>query len=194
MGRDEHGALPTQLRELSVEELGAGLVERRVRLVEYEKPRIVEQNTAEREALRHAARVRRYSLASSIPEPETLEQHSDPLAAFRHAVEPAIEVEVLERGELAIDERLVAKVAELAPLDAAVDRSLRRRGEPGADPQERRFARPVPAGHDDETTVSQVEIDAAQDALVPVPLTEFRSRKHAPRIGPDSFYETFTAA
>ena len=157
------------------------------------KPRIVEQDAAEREPLRHPARVRRDPVAPRVPEAEALEQHPDPLAPLGHAVQPAVEVEVLERGELAIDERLVPEVAELAARDAALDRPLRRRGKAGADPQERRLARTVRPGDDEEAAVRQVEIDAAQDAFLSVPLAELRSRQHALRIGPAAFYETFTA-
>ncbi len=157
------------------------------------KPRIVEQDATEREALRHPARVRRDPVAPRLPETEALEQHPDPLAPLRHAVQPAVQIEVLERGELAIDERLVPEVAELAARDAPLDRSLGRRGEAGADPQERRLARTVRPGDDDEAAVRQLEVDAAQDALLAVALAELRSRQHAPRIGPATFYEPFTA-
>ena len=114
VGGDEERPLPAQLRELGVEELRARLVERRVRLVEDEEPRVVEQDAAERKPLRHPARVRRDALAPHLPETEALEQHPDPLAPLGHPVQPAVEVEILERGELAVDERLVAEVAELA--------------------------------------------------------------------------------
>ena len=49
---------------------------------------------------------------ASLPEAEALEQHPDPLPSLRHAVEPAEEIEVLERGELPVHERLVGEKAE----------------------------------------------------------------------------------
>ena len=52
VGGDEARPVAAQLGELGVEQLGAGLVERRVRLVEHEQRRIVEQDAAEREPLR----------------------------------------------------------------------------------------------------------------------------------------------
>jgi hypothetical protein len=55
VGRDEERPLSSQLGELDVQQLRAGLVERGVRLVEDEQCGIVEQDAAEREALRHAA-------------------------------------------------------------------------------------------------------------------------------------------
>ena len=55
MGRDEERTLVAQLAELGVEQLGTLNVERGVRLVEDEQRRVVEENAAEREPLRHAA-------------------------------------------------------------------------------------------------------------------------------------------
>src|SRR5207244_3681459 len=143
---------------------------------------------------RHPARVRRDPVAPRLPETETLEQHPDALAPLRHPVQAAVEVEVLERRELAVDERLVAEIAELAALDAALDRSLGRRGQAGADPQERRLPGTVRPGDDEEAAVRQLEVDAAQDALLPVALAELRSRQHALRIGPATFYYPVTQA
>ena len=59
-----------------------------VRLVEDEQVGLVEQRPAEREALRHAARVGGDPLVSRVPEPEALEQHPDALPPLGHAVEP----------------------------------------------------------------------------------------------------------
>src|ERR687892_165542 len=61
-----------------------------------------------REARRppHPARERAGTLGARVPEAEALEQHPDPLAALGHAVEAAVELEVLQRRELAVDERL----------------------------------------------------------------------------------------
>ena len=86
-----------ELAELAVEKRRALLVEAGVRLVEDEELGLVEQRAAEREPLRHPARVRSHPFAAGLPQPEALEQHADPLASLRHAVEPPEEVEVLER-------------------------------------------------------------------------------------------------
>jgi hypothetical protein len=181
VGGNEERPLPAQLRELGVEELRSRFVEGRVRLVEDEEPRLVQQDATEREALSHPPRVRSDALAPHIPKTEALEQHSDPLAPFGHAVQPAVKVEILERGELAIDERLVADVAELATGDAELDRPLRRRGKAGADPQERRLTRAVRPGHNEEAAGRELEIDATEDALGAVALAELRSSQHAPQ-------------
>ena len=122
VGRDDECAPADEPRELPVEQRRAGLVERRVRLVEDEELRVVEQRPAERQPLRHPARVRRDALVAGLPEREALEQHPDPLAPLRNAVEPAEEVEVLERGELAIDERLVREIADARAVDVDGER------------------------------------------------------------------------
>ena len=127
-------AVAGELGELPVEQLGALGVERGERLVEDEQLRLVQERAAEREPLRHPARVRRDALGADVPEAVALEQHPDPLAPLRHAVEPAVEVEVLDRGQVAVEQRLVAEVAERAAvgvdleLAAASARRARRRG------------------------------------------------------------------
>ena len=92
------------------------VVERRVRLVEHEQRGIVQKHAAERKPLRHAARIRGHAIASRVPQAEAFEQHSDPLTPLRYAIEAAVELEVLERGELAIDEWLVREIADPAAL------------------------------------------------------------------------------
>ena len=100
-------------RELAVEQLGALVVEAGERLVEEHELRLVQQHAAEREPLQHPARERARALVARVPETEPLEQHADPLAPLGHAIEPPVQVEVLERGQLAVDERLVREEAEL---------------------------------------------------------------------------------
>ena len=106
---------PRELGELPVEERGALLVERSVRLVEHEQVGVVEQRSAQREPLRHASRVRVHALVARIPEPEALEQHPDPLPSLGDAVQPAEEVEVLEGAQLPVHERLVREEARGGP-------------------------------------------------------------------------------
>src|SRR5215211_6499301 len=71
---------------------------------------------AEREPLELPSRECRGALSSLLPEPEALEQHPDPLAPLGHVVEPPVEVEVLERGQLTVDERLVPQEADQSAL------------------------------------------------------------------------------
>ena len=112
-------ALPGERRELPVEQRRALFVERGVRLVEQEQVGLVEEGAAERQPLDHPARVRRDAFRACLPETEPLEQHPDALPPLRHAVQRAVELEVLERRELAVDERLVPEV----PDPPAVGRS-----------------------------------------------------------------------
>ena len=179
-----------QLCELGVEQLRALCVERRVRLVEHEERRLVQQHAAEREPLRHAARVRGDALAARLPEAEALEQHPDSLATLGDAVEAAVEVEVLERRELAVDQRVVPEEAEPGARDADLQLSLGRQGEAGADAQQRRLPRAVGAGDDGEAAVREVEIDAAQDTLLAEALTELAGVNHPASVGP--FYTGLT--
>ena len=118
-----------------------------------------------------------------LPEREALEQHPDLLAPLGDAIEASVELEVLERRQFAIDERLVAEVADLGAGRAPLDRSLRRLREPGADPQERRLPGAVRAGHDEEAAARELEVDPPQDTLLAVALAEPAGREHATSIG-----------
>src|SRR5205807_4287746 len=99
------------LLELTVEEDGALVVEPAVGLVQEKEVGIVQQSAAKGESLEHAARVPPGLLAAHVPEAEALEKHPDPLAALGHTIEPAVELQVLECGQLPVDERLVREVA-----------------------------------------------------------------------------------
>src|SRR5213079_1785783 len=115
----------------------------------------VQHGPAEREPLQLAARELGRPLPPRLPEPEALEQHPDPLAPLGYAIEPAVELEVLECGQLAVDERLVAEVADLRPGRAPLDRPLGRPREAGADAQQRRLARAVRPGDDEKAPARQ---------------------------------------
>ena len=142
-------ARPASDGELRVEERCAVLVEGGVGLVEHEQLRVVEERAAEGEPLRHAARVRADALAAHVPQPEALEQHPDALAPLGNAVEAPEEVEVLERRELAVEDRLVADVADAPAVERDLERAARRRGEADEQPQQGRLPRAVRA-RDDE--------------------------------------------
>ena len=62
-----------------------------------------------------------------VPQAEALEQHPDPLAPLGHAVQPAVELEVLERRQLAVDERLVAEETDPAAVGLDLERPRGRR-------------------------------------------------------------------
>ena len=92
------------LGELVVEQPGARSVEAGVRLVEKQELGLVEQSAAERQPLLHPAGERADALVPGLPEPEALEQHPDPLSPLGHAVEASVQLEVLERGQLPVDQ------------------------------------------------------------------------------------------
>ena len=184
VGRDDDGALALLL-ERAVEQLRAGDVERVERLVEHEQRRVVQEHPAEREPLLHPARERRDALVAHLPEAEALEQHPDPLAAVGHAVEPAEEVQVLERRQLAVDERLVAEVADLAAR-RQLELALRRRREPGEHAQQRRLARPVRPGDEQEVAAHELDVDAVEDALHAEALRQVAGADHVGSVGGES--------
>jgi hypothetical protein len=159
--RHEERSLAAQLGQLRVEQIGPLRVECRVRLVEDEEPRIVQKGSAERQPLRHPARVRRDTFVARVPEAEPFEQHADPLAPLRHVVQPSIQLEVLERRQLAIDERLVREEADALARNVDPQLALTRQREPGDEPQQRRLAGPIRPGDDGECAVGDVEVDAA---------------------------------
>jgi hypothetical protein len=102
----------------------------------------------------------------SLPEPEALEQHPDPLAPFRDAVQASVEFEVLERGQLPVDERLVRQVPDLAALGSHLEDAARRGEEAGTEAEERRLAGAVRPGDEEEVTFTDVEVEPSDDTLV----------------------------
>ena len=164
--------------ELAVEEQRAVLVERRERLVEDEQLGVVEQRPAQREPLRHAARVRRHALVPRVPEREALEQHPDPLTSLGNAVEAAVELEVLDGGELAVDERLVREIAD--PRTVRVDEKVAsgRLRESREQAEERRLPAAVRPRDDGEAAARYRDVDPAQRALAAVPLLDAPPADH----------------
>ena len=165
--------------ELAVEKRGSALVERRVRLVEQDHLGVVQKRPAQRETLGHSPRVRRYPLVPSVPQREAFERHADPLAALRHAVQAAEEVEVLDRSQLPIDERLVCEVAEPRAVDVHEELPACRASEPREESKKCGLSAPVRTGHDGEAAAPHHEVDAREDALPPVSLLEPARADHA---------------
>ena len=100
----------------------------------------MQQGAAEGEPLHHPARVRGDAFGANVPEAEPLEQHAGPLAPLGHAVEAPVEIEVLERGQIAVEKRLVAEIAEATPRRRRdVELAARRRGESRDQPEQRRL-------------------------------------------------------
>src|SRR6185436_7461172 len=163
---DEQRPLTPELVELPLEQLLARLVERVARLVENQQLGVVQERPAERQALQHSARIGARPLRASLPEPEALEQHPDPLAPFGHPVETAIEVKVLDRRQLPVDERLMCEVADLAAFCVDLELARGRDQQAGAEAQQRRLARAVRAGDDEEAAAHKLEVDRLERALV----------------------------
>src|SRR5205814_8549219 len=103
-------------------------------------------------------------------------------AALGNPVQAAVKLEILERRELAVHERLVAEIADLGALGGDFERSLARQREPDADPQQRRLARAVAAGDDREPAPRELEVRAAQDAFVAERLPEPARLDHRSRL------------
>ena len=71
------------------------------------------------------------ALSPHVPEAEALEQHADALAPLGHAIEPAVEVEVLEGRQVAVEERLVAEEADAGAVCLDLELAAARAREPG---------------------------------------------------------------
>ena len=141
----------------------------------------MQEGPAEGKPLRHAAGVRRDPVVARLPQGEALEEHADPLASLRHAVEAPEQIEVLDGGELAVHERLVAEVAELRTIDADDELPTRRGSEAREHPQQRRLAASVRPRDGDESALGHGDVHGMEDALAPVPLLEAAAADHATR-------------
>jgi hypothetical protein len=107
-----------------------------------------------------------------IPETEAFEQHADAFAPLRHAVETSVQVEVLQRRQLAVDEWLVREIADTPAFNVDLELTACRCRETGAKAQQRRLAGAVRAGDEQEVVHADVEVEAAQDSLVAVTLLQ----------------------
>jgi hypothetical protein len=116
---------------------------------------------------------------AGIPEPVPLEQHPDPLPPLGHAVEAPVEIEVLERGELAVHERLVREEADLPPLRGDLELPASRGEQAGQEGEKSRLSGPVRPGDDDEIALLQVEVEPREGDLVPEPALERAGSNHA---------------
>jgi hypothetical protein len=176
--RDEDRAPLAHPGELAVEQLRPLGVEAGERLVQDQQLGPVQERPAEREPLQLPARELRRPLAPRLPQPEALEQHPDPLPPLGHVVEAAVEIEVLERGQLAVDERLVAEEPDRRALRLDLERAAGRHGEARAEPQQRRLARAVGPGDDEEAAALELEVEAIEHLLEAVALREIARRDH----------------
>ena len=176
-GRDRGSTPPTvwlagQRGELVVEQRRPLRVERRVGLVEDQERRLVQQGAAEGEPLGHPARVRRRRAGAGIPEAEALEEHPDALAALAHAIETAVQVEVLERRQLTVDERLVPDEPDPGARHGDLERAPGRRREPGEQAEQGRLAGAVRSRDDERATGGNLEREVPEHGAAAVALLE----------------------
>ena len=179
MCRDEERALALVGGELAKQELGPCLVQRAERLVEQQQVGVVKEGAAEREPLEHPAREGAGALGSSLPETEALEQHADSLPPLGHAVQASVEVEVLERGQLTVDERLVREEAESRAVDVHLELAAGRGGEAGDKTEEGRLPGAVRPGDKNEGASFDFEVDTLQYPLIAEALREVARPDHA---------------
>ena len=133
---------------------------------------------AEREPWRHATRVRGHALVPGAPQAVPLEKHADALATLADAVQPPEEIEVLERRQLAVHERLVREKPDPAARGGDAQLAGGRNGETRAQPEQRRLPGAVRAGDDEEPAALELEVEPAQDALVAVALLDSPRANH----------------
>ena len=92
--------------------LRALVVQARERLVEQQDAGRRQQHTLEREALTHAAREAIHEVVAAVGEARLLQRTFDGRLDVRHAAQAREQLEVLARGEFAVQLRLVAEHAD----------------------------------------------------------------------------------
>ena len=149
--RRPRGAPRVERREEARPAVG---VEPRVRLVEQQQPRLVDERPGEGEPLHHPAREAAHLPVRGPRQADRLQPALRPRVRLvgGDAVEPRVEDEVLLGREVVVQERLVPEVADERPLGAApgarpadLDRAGAGAGEAGGDLQQRGLARAVRA-------------------------------------------------
>ena len=155
VGHDDAGAAGRG--EQGVHQRGGLGVEVRARLVEQEQLGLVQERAADGHALRHAGREVAKQLGAVAAHADAVEKLGDARPGAAVDVEPVqagVEAQVLRDREVAVEQRLVAEVAEppanaprLARQLAAEDpgASAARAQERREDAQQRRLAGPVGA-------------------------------------------------
>ncbi len=131
----------------------AGVVESRVRLVAEQQTRRVHHRARDRDALLEPAAQRARRRVGAIVDAHQLEGAHRRVARVGQTVEPRRELDVLARGEHAVQHARVAHEPDLRPRGGAFlhrdavhpHRSLTGRQQAGEHPQQRRLPRPVRA-------------------------------------------------
>ena len=121
-------------------------------------------------------------LVPRTPEPEALEHRARSLAPLGQPVEPTVEVEVLERGQLAVEERLVSEKTDRATR--RVDVELTAVG--AASPAQRRSSVVFPDPFGPVTSTKPPRgtsrSSPSRTRLSPKRLDSFRARITAPSV------------
>ena len=126
-----------------------------MRFVQHEQLRLVQERPAESEALCEAPGESAHPLVPGIPQAETLEDHADALASLGDAVQAAEQVEVLERGQIAVDERLVTEEPDPPAIERHFEGATCRCRESDEKPQEGRLPGAVRAGDDERASLER---------------------------------------
>ncbi len=95
-----------------------------------------------------------------------------------NAVEPAEEVEVLNGGQLPIDERFVGQVPDARTIGVHEEIASRRMRQAREQAEERRLPAAVRPGHHGKPTPWNRDVDSTQNALSSVPLLDSAASDH----------------
>ena len=116
---------PERPADQRLEQLGRGGVEAGARLVEQQQRRVVQHRPRGGEALHHAARELAHRLVGAALHAHAASSSST--RARRHAVQARVEAQVLAPAELAVEQRLVAQVADRPRAASSARPAARRR-------------------------------------------------------------------
>jgi hypothetical protein len=153
------------------------------RLVEEQDPRRVQQPARDLEATLHAAREGRHSAAPALPEADHLEDLAHPVGdrRARDAVQLGVQAQVLLRGEVAVERRVLEDEADVPAHLVALGRDVvagdggAAAGRPHEGAQHadrRRLAGPIGPEEAERLPRGDVEVDAADRLDVAVALHE----------------------
>ncbi len=164
-------------REQRRDQLDRRRVEVGVRLVQQQQLRIVEHGARDRHALDHAARERSQRLVGTRVHRHRLEQLVHALVL--DAVQTRVEAQVLARGQLAVEQRLMAEQADARAHRPRLARQARaehahaagvRTQQAREHAQQRRLAGAVGAEHDERLAFRERQRDVGESlafAVVP---------------------------
>src|SRR5262245_12879923 len=100
-----------------------------------------------------------------LPQAEALEQRADRLAPLGDVIEPAVEIEVFERRQLLVDERLVGEIADAPTRKVDLEVPFGRREQASHQGEKRRLPRPIGPRDEKELAGTHLEIEAAKNPL-----------------------------